>query len=59
VDNFWLIFFCGSRDHNSFPIQRFRNYFGACQNKNSPRLMKTRIFNPNGFARIQQRHGAD
>src|SRR4029453_7007840 len=59
VDDFWPLFLRRSRDHNSFVVQRLRNHFSACQNKDSARLVKTGIFHPHGFARIQQRHGAN
>src|SRR5206468_12335736 len=59
VNQFRLILFWRSADHHSFLIQRLRNQFSTCQGKDSPRLMKTRIFNPHRLAWIQQRHGAD
>src|SRR6266487_2826180 len=40
-------------------VERFWNYFRAGKRKDSSGLVKSRIFNPGGLARIQQRHCTD
>src|SRR6266567_2628012 len=40
-------------------VERFWNYFRAGKRKDPSGLVKSRIFNPSGLARIQQRHCTD